>query len=99
MASLELPAAPLCCGATLPACSSGSLVQVDFKNKDGKTAMMNAAEKGHEVICKLLLDRGAEVTAALNRREGGRVDRKGCLGEDPSGPRPHTQHWEGRPDS
>ena len=67
MASRELPAAPLCCGATLPACSSGSLFQVNCTDKYGEYgALMLAANKGHEGICQLLLDCGAEVTAALN---------------------------------
>ena len=77
---------------------TGSLLQVDCKDNSGRyaliltggrTALMMAAGEGHKRIVQLLLDRGAEVMAALNRRGGGRVDRKGCLGEDPSGPRPH----------
>lgn len=36
---------------------------VDEKSKDGTTALMNAAQQGHNEIARLLIEKGADVNA------------------------------------
>ena len=43
---------------------TSSLLQVDCKSNNGMTALMLAAEMGHEGMAQLLLDRSAEVSPA-----------------------------------
>ena len=65
---------------------TGSLLQVDCKTHDGQTALILAAEMGHEGMAQLLLDRSAEVSPAQGWAQEGRKGQTAKRGpwEDPA---------------
>jgi ankyrin repeat protein len=41
-------------------------IEIESKDVDGRTPLMNAAYYGHVEICKLLLDHGAKIESKCN---------------------------------
>jgi ankyrin repeat protein len=48
--------------------------EVDAKDNDGETALQLAAENGHEVVVRLLVEKGADINT-INYDEGTALDR------------------------
>ena len=65
---------------------TGSLLQVDCKSNNGKTALMRAA---HEGVAQMLLDNSAEVSPASGWAQEGRTGRTARGGKLARAATPH----------